>query len=139
MPGYIAQALTKFQHESPPRPQHAPHAWTAPAYGASTQLTPPEDLSAPLTPEQITRLQEINGTLMYYARAIDSTLLVAVGTVASAITEGTEATAKAVTHLLNYCATHPDAFIRYYASDMCLLIHSDASYLSERKAKSRHT
>jgi hypothetical protein len=76
---------------------------------------------------------------MYYARAIDSTLLVAVGTVASAITEGTEATAKAVTHLLNYCATHPDAFIRYYASDMCLLIYSDASYLSERKAKSRHT
>jgi hypothetical protein len=103
---------------------HAPHAWTAPAYvyGASTQLTPPEDLSAPLTPEQITRLQEINGTLMYYIRAI---------------AEGTGATAKAVTHLLNYCATHPDAVIRYYASDMCLLIHSDASYLSERKSKSR--
>ncbi len=33
--------------------------------------------------------------------------------------------------------THPDATIRYHASDMILKIHSDASYLSEPKARSR--
>jgi hypothetical protein len=27
MPGYIAQALTKFQHEPPKRPEHTPHAY----------------------------------------------------------------------------------------------------------------
>jgi hypothetical protein len=37
----------------------------------------------------------------------------------------------AVLHLLDYCSTKPDAKIRYYASDMQLKIHSDASYLSE--------
>ena len=32
--------------------------------------------------------------------------------------------------LLNYAATHPNATIRYTASDMVLHIHSNASYLS---------
>jgi hypothetical protein len=32
--------------------------------------------------------------------------------------------------LLDYLATHPDATIRYHASDMILHIHSDASYIS---------
>jgi hypothetical protein len=64
-------------------------------------------------------------------------MLVALGTLASAQTKSTEATATAVTQLLNYCATHPDAILRYHASDMILHVHSDASYLSERNARSR--
>jgi hypothetical protein len=64
-------------------------------------------------------------------------MLVALGTIASAQSTGTEATMQAVTQLLNYCATHPDATIRYSASGMHLHIHSDASYLSELKARSR--
>jgi hypothetical protein len=43
----------------------------------------------------------------------------------------------AVRYLLDYCSTKPDAAIRYYASEMQLKIHSDASYLSETRAKSR--
>ena len=39
--------------------------------------------------------------------------------------------------LLDYCATHPDAKIRFHASDMILQIHSDASYLIGPKGKSR--
>jgi hypothetical protein len=77
----------------------------------------------------LTQLQVIIGTLLDYGRALDSTLLVILGTVASAQADGTEETAKAV--------THPDAVIRYHASDMCLIVHSDASYLSECRAKSR--
>ena len=33
--------------------------------------------------------------------------------------------------------THPDATIRFRASDMILNVHSDASYLSAPKARSR--
>jgi hypothetical protein len=44
---------------------------------------------------------------------------------------------KAITHLLNYCATHPNATLRYVASDMMLHVESDASYLSETKGRSR--
>jgi hypothetical protein len=31
---------------------------------------------------------------------------------------------------------HPEATLRYHASDMILNIHSEASYISEREAKS---
>jgi hypothetical protein len=37
---------------------------------------------------------------------------------------------------MDYCSTHPESTIRYYASDMQLKIHSDTYYLSEPKAKS---
>jgi hypothetical protein len=84
-----------------------------------------------------TRLQEVIGTLLYYARTIDSTMLVCLGTLAAAQTKGTAATTQACTQLLNYAATHPDAVIHYTASDMILKLHSDASYLSEPEARSR--
>ena len=137
MPGYVARALQTLQHPPPTRPQHAPHAWNEPTYGAKIQYAETEDTSPPLTPKALTRLQQIIGVFLYYARAIDSTMLVALGTLASAQTKGTEATTIATTQLLNYCATHPDAILRYSASDMALHVHSDASYLSEKRARSR--
>ena len=51
-------------------------------------------------------------------------------------TKSTKKTAKALTRLLNYVATHPDAILRFTASDMTYHISSDASQLSEPKAKS---
>jgi hypothetical protein len=39
--------------------------------------------------------------------------------------------------LLDYLATHPDATVRFHASDMILNAHSDASYLSEANAHSQ--
>jgi hypothetical protein len=135
LPGYVERALHRFQHRPAKRPQYSPHAHQKTVYGAAQQLTIPEDISAPLDSDGILRLQEIVGTFLYYARAVDSTMLVALGSIASA--KKSEDTAIAITQLLNYAATNPDATVRYIASDMCLKIHSDASYLSEPKARSR--
>jgi hypothetical protein len=52
-------------------------------------------------------------------------------------TKATEKTQAATNQLLDYLATHPDATIRYHASDMILHIHSDASYLSVSNAQRR--
>jgi hypothetical protein len=54
-------------------------------------------------------------------------------------TEQTTATEKQANtnQLAGYLATHPDATIRYHASDMILHIHSDAYYLSVSNARSR--
>ena len=68
---------------------------------------------------------------------MDGTLSVALGTIASQQSKATEETNQAVNQLLDYCATHPNATIRYHASDMVLRIHSDASYHSEKDARSR--
>ena len=40
-------------------------------------------------------------------------------------------------HFLDYVATHPNAKLNYTASDMHLWAHTDASYLSEPRARSR--
>jgi hypothetical protein len=39
--------------------------------------------------------------------------------------------------MLTSAASNPDAVVRYYASEMVLYVHSDASYLSKPKARSR--
>ncbi len=137
MPGYVASALQRFNHPTPTRAQHSPHSWLKPSYGARTQFTTPEDDSPPLDSTDTLRLQEVVGTLLYYAKAVDLTMHVALGSLAAAQTEGTQETMKALTHLLNYAASHPDATIRYHASGMILRCHSDASYLSEHEARSR--
>jgi hypothetical protein len=62
-------------------------------------------------------------------------LLVSLGSLAAA--KNTQAKTQASTQLLNYCATKTEAAVHLYASDMSLKIHSDASYLSEPKARSR--
>jgi hypothetical protein len=89
----------------------AAYAWAKPVYGQHQQLTKPIDNSPALDAADRQRLQEIIGTLLYYGRAIDSTLFVALGTLASAQIEGTKDTANACKQLLNYCATHPNAII----------------------------
>ena len=68
---------------------------------------------------------------------IDMTLLVTIGTLTSQQAHATEATMTAVTQLLNYCATNPDATVRFSASNMILHIIPDASYLSATRARSR--
>jgi hypothetical protein len=45
-----------------------------------------------------------------------------------------EETLARVNQFLNYMWAHPNAKIRYRASDMILYVHSDASYLSAPKA-----
>jgi hypothetical protein len=51
--------------------------------------------------------------------------------------KATEKTQAATNQMLDYLAYHPDATIRYHASDIILHIHSDASYLSVSNAQSR--
>jgi hypothetical protein len=97
MLGYIEKALEIYLDKRLKSPQHAPHAWTAPSYGSKVQLTPPADNSEPLDAGGLTRIQQIIGTLLFYGRAIDSTLLVALGTLSAAQSKGTAATVQAIT------------------------------------------
>jgi hypothetical protein len=137
MPGYIERALQRFQHPSPRRPEHSPHGCQAPQYGAPIQYDTADDDSPLLNAEDSKRIQEILCTLLYYARAVDPTLLTAINTLASQQAKSTKETMNGVIQLLNYRATNPDATIRYVACDMILHVESDASYLTAPKARSR--
>jgi hypothetical protein len=76
MPGYITDALHKYQHPMPKRPQHAPHIWTDSAYGQRIQCAPSPDESPSASKNKITRAQKSMGTLLYYACVVDPTLIV---------------------------------------------------------------
>jgi hypothetical protein len=98
MPGYVTKALERLQHTPTHCDEHPPHAWTKPIYGTHPQLTSPVDDRALLPPSALTRIQEITVTLLFYARAIDCTMLVALGTIVSNQSKGMQATAQALTH-----------------------------------------
>lgn len=135
MPGYVERALQRFQHDNP-KHTDAPHTHTIPDYGARVQMTNP-DTTAAISGLPASRIREVVGVLLYYGRAIDNTMLVSLGAIAATQSTPTELTLDECVHLLNYAASHPDAVVRYTASDMCLWIHTDASYLSEAQARSR--
>ena len=81
MPGYIKAALLKYQHPEPRKPQHAPHKWDKPQYGQTTQYAKPVDKTLKLDAEGIKHTQKVIGTLLYYARAIDRTMLMAINAI----------------------------------------------------------
>ena len=47
------------------------------------------------------------GEFLYYAGAVDPTMLAALRKLAAAQSKGTEETKKVVGHLLDYCTTNP--------------------------------
>ncbi len=53
MPGYVAKALKRFNHERPSRFQYSPFPWKKPDYGVKVQLTNAIDDSHGLTPQEL--------------------------------------------------------------------------------------
>jgi hypothetical protein len=120
----------------PKHPQHTPSRYVTRVYGANTQYAT-KDETPPLTPKKCLTIQKVTGSVLYYARAVDPTVLMPLRDISTEQTNATEKTQAATNQLLDYLATQPDAAIRYHASDMILHIHSDASYLSVSNARSR--
>jgi hypothetical protein len=80
MPGYIAAILHRVQHPTPARPQYAPYKMQPINYGAKVQFAAPAGTLAPLTESQKLKLQQVIGSLLYYAGAVDPTILIALST-----------------------------------------------------------
>ena len=137
MPGYITKLLQRFLHPIPKKPGHQPQCHVQPQYGTMLQLKDSRDKNKLLQPDNITKLQQIIGAVLYYARDVDGTLMSTLNELASAQFKGTQANIQATKKLRDYFHTQSDATIRYCASQMQLHIHSDASYLSASKARSR--
>jgi hypothetical protein len=139
MPQYIPELLKKLSHTMPSKPQFSPFIITPykPLKAGQRQYAPTPDESAFLNSTETTTIQQIVGSLLYYARAIDYTLLPALNTISQSQAKPTENTKKECQILLDYCATYPNVMLRYQASDMVLTIDSDAAYLVAPSAKSR--
>ena len=137
MPNYIKNAIKKFAHRHPTKHQAQPHTWIPPTYGAKVQYAHEPAPSPILSTKDTKRIQQIVGTLLYYARVVDPTILPAINDIGSQQSKPTQITVKHLCQLLDYVASNPNATIRYKASDMVLHIHSDGSYLSAPQSRSR--
>jgi hypothetical protein len=136
MDRYVEQALKKFHHIKPKQQHLGPSKIDRPDYGAKVQYVK-EDVTDNLNKEQIKFVQQVTGKFLFYAQAIDDTMLHAVNNIASSTANGTKATLAATKYLLNYGACNPNGQIIYLASDMILRIDSDAAYLVRPEARSR--
>ena len=137
IPGYVETALKRFKHEKPDKPQNQPYPHNPKQYGAKAQYAEATDESPLLGKEDKKFIQEVTGTFLFYARAVDATMLTALSSLASEQSAPTQRTMEKCKQFLDYAATQEDAVLTYRKSDMVLAIHSDASYLSEPKARSR--
>jgi hypothetical protein len=135
MPGYVSNVLSKFQHDAPKHSQHTLSRYVTPVYGTKTQNAM-KDETPPLTAKQCLTIQKFTGSVLYYVRAVDLTVLMPLNDIATEQTKATEKTQAATNQLLDYLVTQPDATIGYHASDMILHIYSDASYLSVSNERS---
>ena len=136
MPGYCKDALTRFGHEYKKQCDQ-PHRHEQPTYGQTVQYAKEEDTSPKLNDEKKKFVQQVTGTFLYYARCVDPTMLMALSAIAADQSAPTEKTMQKTLYFLDYVASHPDALLTFKASVMVLNVHSDASYLTEAKARSR--
>ena len=114
--------------------QHAPHEYAKHFYGKKIQYSSPPDRSRHLDLKGCKRVQSVFGNFVYYARAVDPTILPAINEITMVQSNPTESTNNKIKMLLEY---YSNAKIRYHASDMALHVDSDASYLVLPKARSR--
>jgi len=136
MPHYIHKVLQRFQHPPSP-PQDGPYKPYPKKYGAAAPDPIPANDSESLNAAGLIRIQQIVGALLYYARAVDNTILLSLSVIPSKQVQPSQLTHKRCQQLLDYCASQPDVVVRFKASNMVLNIHSNASYISESNARSR--
>jgi hypothetical protein len=136
MPGYVTKALTRFQHPPPVKSQVQPYPHAKPNYGAKTQHAMAEDTNPPLDKAGKKFIQEVCGVFLFLARGVNSGLLPALSALASQQANLMELTLALCKQFLDYMASQDKAVLTYKASNMVLVIHSDASYLSKPKAHS---
>jgi hypothetical protein len=89
MPGYVSNVLSKFKHDSPKHPQHAPSRNVTHVYGANTQYAT-KDRPAPLTAQQCLTIQKVTVSVLYYVRVVDPTVLMPLNDIATEQTKATE-------------------------------------------------
>ncbi len=137
MPGYIKKALLRFKHKTPDKIQHSPHPHTIPNYGSKTQYTADEDDTPKFDKNDTNYIQQVAGMLLYYARAVNSTILPALSSIATEQAAPTAKTMAKVKQLFDYVSTQQEAIITCRASNIILSVHSNAGYCNKKKAQSR--
>lgn len=135
MEGYIQRLLARFQLPYKFNTDN-PLPYQSPQYGQKVQYVT-SDISPKIDDARKKIMQQAIGGLLYYSRAVALDYTLGVNKMSSRQSDPTEQDWKDFLHLMSFAATWPDCKIRYFPSDMILIIDADVSYLSETLARSR--
>ena len=120
MLSYRRKALHRFQKILRGGKEYSPHTCAPIQFGQKVQYADPLDTVEYLSDKETNLVQQVCGTFLYYAIAIDNTILHALSKASSDQSKATTNTAKQVAKLLNYLASNPQAEIQYRSSGMQL-------------------
>jgi hypothetical protein len=90
-------AWLRFKHPKqvstrpPNQPQHTPSRYVTSVYRAKTQYAT-KDETPPLTAQQCLTIQKVTGSVLYYARAVNPTILMPLNDIATEQTKAMEKT-----------------------------------------------
>ena len=99
-------------------------------------MAPDPDESNLLDKKDTRRIQSIVGTMLYYARSVDPTMLRVINEILRVQSRPTRDTEEKAIMLLDYASTCLNAILRYKASNMVLHVDSDAAYLTMPESRS---
>ena len=134
MPDKIPKLLERFgKHIT--KGADSPAIYTPPTYGNPHQ-SPTSDNTPLLSDSAAKDVQGVVGSVLYYARGVDATMLPAVNDIGSSQSNPTEQVGAAKDRLLEYAARFPNNELVLHACDMILHSQSDCSYLSRSNARS---
>ena len=146
MPGYIEKAITQFRapldaamtkYQLKPTTQaKSPSIYVPPTFGNTGPQISITDNSDTLDAPTVTLIQAIVGVTLFYALAVDPTLVTAVCDLASEQARPSAQLLVKVDRLLSYATSYPNNELIFHASDMNYKMTSDASYLSRALAQS---
>jgi hypothetical protein len=107
----------------------SPAIYTSSASHTDTP-SPPTTVSPPVSPAGKTWIQRVVvvGSLLFYARALDLSILTAVCQLFSYQSNPTQLDLTAAHRLLNYVSSHPNPYKTTHPSSMALWACTDASY-----------
>jgi hypothetical protein len=102
MTKFVIKQMTRYDHPTPLKPQHCPYSPNPISYGKNNQAPTPTNDSPLLDAAGKKRIQQIVRSFLYYARAVDPTILMALSDIATQSSAPTVNTKKRVDQFLDY-------------------------------------
>jgi hypothetical protein len=138
MPGYIKKKIQEYGHLVPNRTQKNPYLPKPKKFGSKVQAPLPPENTPKLDAKGIKHIQQIVGSILYYAQAVDMRVLMDLSSIATKQTKATEKTMGRCIQLLDYLATNEMVKMRFQAFKMILNIQSDVSTSQRPEPAAEH-
>jgi hypothetical protein len=106
MPGYIKKKIKEHGHLVPNQTQKCPYLPKPQNFGFEAQAPLPPKSTPKLDAKGIKHVQQIVGSIFYYAQVVDMTVLMTLSSIAVEQTKATEKTMGRCIQLLDYLATN---------------------------------